>query len=164
MKEYDVVIVGGGPAGSICAMFLKRAGKEVLIIDKAKFPRDKVCGDAQGRKLAKDLKELGIYEDYTKLPGVAIYGLRLSSPNGTQIDMDLIDKVKGTPGYVIKRIDIDNFLFEQTKKFDIEIRERVAVEDVVFEGSDIKELRCKDLETNEEFTLTAKIYIGADGA
>src|SRR3989344_6758830 len=163
-NEYDVIIAGAGPAGTVCAMYLKKAGKKVLVIDKAKFPRDKVCGDAQGRKLAKDLKELGIYEDYKKLPGVAIYGLILSSPNGTQIEMDLIDKAKGTPGYVVRRMDIDNFLFEQTKKFGIEIRERVAVEDVVFEGNRIKELRCKDLETNEEFALTAKIYIGADGA
>ena len=112
-NEYDVIIAGAGPAGTVCAMYLKKAGKKVLVIDKAKFPRDKVCGDAQGRKLAKDMKELGIYEDYKKLPGVAIYGLILSSPNGTQIDMDLIDKVKGTPGYVIKRIDIDNFLIDK---------------------------------------------------
>ncbi len=43
MKEYDVVIVGGGPAGSSCAWGLKESGKKVLIIDRAEFPREKTC-------------------------------------------------------------------------------------------------------------------------
>jgi len=161
-KIYDVIVVGAGPAGTIASMFLKRAGKEVLLIDKARFPRDKVCGDAQGRKLARIMKELGIYEDYKKLPGVAIYGLRLSSPNGVQIDIDLIDRVNGIPGYIIKRMDIDNFLFEKAKQFNVETREEVAVQDIVFEDGKITELTCKSKE--KSFPLKARIYIAADGA
>ena len=44
MKELDVVIIGAGPAGSVCGSLLKRAGVDCVIIDHADFPRDKVCG------------------------------------------------------------------------------------------------------------------------
>ncbi|MBU0953612.1 MAG: geranylgeranyl reductase family protein [Nanoarchaeota archaeon] len=163
---YDVVVVGGGPAGSLTSMFLKRAGKHVLLIDKATFPRDKICGDAQGRKLAASLKDLGIYEDYTKLPNVAIWGIRMSSPNGTQIDMDLIDRQTGTPGYVTRRQDLDNYLFQTAKeKFHVETKEGVAITDILFDDNGaITELQCQNVETKETFSLAAKLYVGADGA
>ncbi|MBI4021112.1 MAG: geranylgeranyl reductase family protein [Candidatus Aenigmarchaeota archaeon] len=162
---YDAIIVGGGPAGSIAAMYLKRAGKKVLLVDKAKFPRDKVCGDAQGRKLATVMKDLGIYDDYRKLPGHPIFGLRLSSPNGVQIDMDLIDRATGTPGYIVRRMDLDHFLFSKAKKFGVQTLERTAVEEVLFspEGS-ITGLQCRHLDTKQETTLTATVYLAADGA
>ncbi len=43
--EYDVIVVGAGPAGSSCAAFLGRKGIKTLLVDKAAFPRDKTCGD-----------------------------------------------------------------------------------------------------------------------
>lgn len=160
--NYDVVVVGAGPAGTIASMFLKRAGKKVLLIDKAHFPRDKICGDAQGRKLARIMKELGIYEGYRKLPGQAIYGMRLSSPNGVQIDMDLIDRATETPGFIMRRMDLDNFLFESAKTFGVETKEGVAVRDIIFDGDRVVELHCE--ENKKELILKAKMYIGADGA
>ncbi|WP_375435677.1 geranylgeranyl reductase family protein [uncultured Hymenobacter sp.] len=44
--EYDVVIVGAGPAGTACALALRHSGRRVALVDKARFPRDKICGDA----------------------------------------------------------------------------------------------------------------------
>jgi len=165
MDMYDVVISGAGPAGTIASMFLKKAGKKVLLIDKARFPRDKTCGDAQGRKLAGVLRELGIYEGYTELPGVPIYGLRLSSPNSVQIDMDLIDRVNGTPGYIVRRKDLDNFLFKMAKfKYGVETREEMSIQDIVFNGDSVKELHCRDLAKKKDVVIKAKLYIGADGA
>src|SRR2546430_2140813 len=45
MTVYDVAIVGGGPAGSACATFCAAAGLETVLIEREKFPREKVCGD-----------------------------------------------------------------------------------------------------------------------
>lgn len=163
-KDYDIIVVGGGPSGSIASMFLQRAGKKVLLIDKAKFPRDKICGDAQGRKLAAEMKKLGIYEDYKKLPGQVIYGLRLSSPNGIEIDMDLIDRVKGTPGYIVRRMDIDNFLFQKAKTLGVETQEETEVMDIAFENDTVKEIHTKHIKTGQQQTVRAPLYIGADGA
>ena len=43
--ERDVIVIGAGPAGSICAAYMAKAGIDVLLLDKEIFPRDKVCGD-----------------------------------------------------------------------------------------------------------------------
>ena len=45
-SSYDLIIVGGGPAGAVAALYARRSGLSVLLLDKARFPRDKVCGDA----------------------------------------------------------------------------------------------------------------------
>lgn len=55
VRHYDVIIVGAGPAGTACAMALKDAKLSVLLLDKATFPRDKVCGDAIGGRSIKML-------------------------------------------------------------------------------------------------------------
>ena len=45
-RHFDVIIVGAGPAGATCALALQDSGLQVAMIDKAQFPRDKVCGDS----------------------------------------------------------------------------------------------------------------------
>jgi len=164
MKElYDAVVIGAGPAGTIASMLLKKAGKKVLLIDKARFPRDKICGDAQGRKLASVLNELGIYDEYRKLPGVEIYGLRLSSPKGVQLDIDIVGRLEN-PGYIVRRKDLDNFLFRKARALGVRIMEEVALNDIIFEGSRVKCLKCTDLKSKKELEIRARLYIGADGA
>ncbi|MDF7813450.1 NAD(P)/FAD-dependent oxidoreductase [Hymenobacter sp. YC55] len=56
--EYDVVIVGAGPAGTACALALRHSGKRVALVDKAQFPRDKICGDAIPSPTLKHLARL----------------------------------------------------------------------------------------------------------
>lgn len=58
MKQYDVVVVGAGPAGSVCSLLLRRAGLSCLLIDHATFPRDKICGGGLTPKGWKLLDEL----------------------------------------------------------------------------------------------------------
>ena len=58
--RVDVVIVGGGPAGSAAAITLARAGRSVTVIDKASFPRDKCCGDGLTTGALRRLEGLGL--------------------------------------------------------------------------------------------------------
>jgi flavin-dependent dehydrogenase len=53
--KYDVVIIGAGPAGCACALTLKDSGLKVAMLEKASFPRDKVCGDAIPGRAIKTL-------------------------------------------------------------------------------------------------------------
>lgn len=161
MKDYDVVILGGGPAGSTAAMYLAKAGVSVLLVDKEKFPRDKTCGDAQGRKAANILKELGIYEEYENLPGQKIYGITLSSPNGTRVDVDVESRDKPAPGYTHKRKVFDNFLYNAAKK-RVETK-LLTVSDVIVEGKNVKGVVGTN-EKGQREEVRCKLLLAADGA
>src|SRR5580693_6467792 len=56
--QYDVAIIGAGPAGCSCALALKDSGLKVALLDKQSFPRDKVCGDAIPGRAIKTLKSI----------------------------------------------------------------------------------------------------------
>lgn len=161
--HFDAIVIGAGPAGSIAAMFLARKlGRErVLLVDKARFPRDKICGDAQGRKAARIMKELGIYEGYEGLPGQKIYGITLSSPNGTVVNVDVEQRDKPAPGYVHKRMDFDNYLFSHAEK-DATFRV-FNVSDVIVEGGFAAGIRGIN-EAGQEEEIRASIILAADGA
>ena len=63
MLEADVVVVGGGPAGAAAAVTLARAGRDVIVVDRARFPRDKCCGDGLTAGALRHLEALGLRPD-----------------------------------------------------------------------------------------------------
>ena len=79
-EEYDVIVVGGGPAGSICAYTLGQNHVKVLLIDKAQFPRDKTCGDFISARLSDKMKRLGVYDAVKSAPHAFIDDLLFSHP------------------------------------------------------------------------------------
>lgn len=160
--DYDVIVIGSGPAGATAAMFLGKAlGKEkVLLVDKAGFPRDKICGDAQGRKAANIMRELGIEDDYRKLPGHVVYGITLSSPNGTVADIDITARDKPAPGFCHRRIVFDEYLHECAKRWsEFKI---FSVTDVIIEDGFVRGVR--GMENGQQKEYRAPLVLAADGA
>ncbi len=83
----DVAIVGAGPAGSVTALVLARAGIDVVLLDRAAFPRDKTCGDALMPDALNALRALGIAD--RALAGARhLETLEISSPNGTCVRLN----------------------------------------------------------------------------
>jgi len=68
-KVYDLVIVGGGPAGATAALYANRLGLSTLIVDKSIWPRDKICGDALSGKVVDILKDLDLISEVKTLKG-----------------------------------------------------------------------------------------------
>lgn len=159
--EFDAIVVGAGPSGSTAAMYLAREGKTVLLVDQSPFPRDKICGDAQGRKAAAIMRELGIEDEYRKLPGQEIYGITLSSPNGTLVHLDVESRDKPAPGYVHKRMVFDNYLFECAKRL-AEFRV-LKVMDYIVEDGFVRGIVGTNSKGEKE-EHRARIVLGADGA
>ena len=99
-KEFDVLIVGAGPAGAACAMVLAQTGLSVAILDKAAFPRDKTCGDALSVDVINQLSTLSpvLASSFAEFKRKnSTYGIRVYSPDRAHIDIS---------------IDIDAFHFD----------------------------------------------------
>jgi geranylgeranyl reductase family protein len=138
MIKTDTLIVGAGPGGCATALKLQKQGMSCMLLDKATFPRDKVCGDAISGKVITVLNRVDpeiIKRFKQKSPQEDIWGIRLVAPNDTPLDVPFKYNYKvgeePAPGYVAKRIDFDNFLVEEVKRCDlVDFREGVEVKEV----------------------------------
>lgn len=159
--NYDVIIIGGGPSGSTLASMI--GGKtKTLLLDKAKFPRDKTCGDAVSGKTLTMLKELNLVQKMEKAKHKKIYGVSFSSPNGVMTRIPLKKNILGTNYlYVCKRIVFDDMLFKNASK-KCDAIQNFTVTDLVREGE--KVVGVKGMIKGKEKTFKGKIIVGADGA
>ena len=109
MRSFDVLIVGGGPAGSSCAWRLRRSGLRVAVLDRAGFPRDKVCAGWITPQVVEEL-ELDL-EEYAKSHTCqAFHGFRVGAFGGDDVAVDY-----GTPvSFGIRRCEFDTHLLRRS--------------------------------------------------
>ncbi|HEY6784287.1 MAG TPA: FAD-dependent oxidoreductase, partial [Gemmatimonadales bacterium] len=86
MNRWDAVVVGAGPAGSVTAMLLARRGARVLLLDRARFPRDKPCSEYLTPETTRGLERLGdgILGDVEAKAPARLTGMKLVTPDGTE--------------------------------------------------------------------------------
>ena len=125
MIQADVCIVGAGPGGAATALKLSYLGIPSVLIDKATFPRDKVCGDAISGKVTTLMSRLDpdmLKRFNENAEPIDVWGIRFVAPNLKELDIpfkpNYIKEEKSAPGYVSKRMDFDNFLIEEVKRRD----------------------------------------------
>jgi len=124
--KYDVIVVGAGPAGITAALFAKKQGRSVLLLDKHSFPREKICGDGLSTRALIILRELGLYEKFlTTCPVNKIDGVMFSSPNGTTLPINYAEmgRTKDVEGYTLNRIFFDNFMITEAQNAEIDVLE-----------------------------------------
>lgn len=109
MEACDVLIVGGGPAGSACAWRLRNSGLDVAILDKQKFPRDKICGGWITPAVLSDLAiEASGYANGRLLQPIT--GFRTGSIGGSAIET----AYNATISYGIRRREFDEYLLRRS--------------------------------------------------
>lgn len=124
-RTVDVLVVGAGPAGSAAATTLARAGVDVLAVDKATFPRDKICGDGLTTAALRELAALGL--DPAAVPSwVDIDDVVVRSPSGRQITLPL-PRTGGRFGAVARRRDLDAALLDGARRAGATVAEGCAL-------------------------------------
>ena len=153
MKQfYDVIVVGGGPAGSVAAWHAAQGGASVLLLEKDRDIGSPVrCAegvDHDGLKLIVDPQPFFIQN--------RINGVNLVAPNGGVINIE----TKNT-GYILKRNIFDYYLAELAVKAGAEVRTKSYVSDLLFENDRVSGVTFFSM--GKSFKVRSSIVIGADG-
>lgn len=156
MTMHDAVVVGAGPAGIAAALMLKRAGRDVVVIDKATFPRDKCCGDGLTTGALRILDELGF--DPTTVPSwTPCTDVRLRSPRGRETRLMLPGAERGTFAAIAPRSELDHALVQLAVHSQIPVHEGHAFTRLD-DGLDDVVVHAEGLEP-----LHARFVVAADG-
>lgn len=157
-KNYDVAIIGAGPAGTSCALALRNSGLKIALIDKSKFPRNKTCGDAipgPALKFLKEIREEIINEFHDLEHKQRIKSSILYMSNGASLEINW-----KTDAYNSQRLHFDEFLLNQVKKHTkTSVYEGVKIKSITREE---QKINIKSRESN--FSITCDMVIGSDGA
>lgn len=151
--DTDVVIVGGGPAGSAAAIELARSGRQAVLIDKAVFPRDKCCGDGLTTLALRELETLG-FDPGDVTDWFDVSSALLRSPSGREVRLPLPDQ--GSYAAVAPRLQLDDALLGLARKSGVTVYDGHA-----FESLD----QCAESLVVEarELSIRARYVVAADG-
>jgi len=162
-KIFDLAVVGGGPAGAVCAISASKAGsKSVAIIDAQTFPRDKSCGDGLGPGAVQIMRKLGADEILKSYRRVQF--LSISSPSNLHAKgpLPIVDGSR-PQGYTIPRLALDDYLFKRALEYGVRDISGHRFEDAGFDG-ELWTLHLAETGTSKTRTIRARVLVGADGA
>lgn len=110
--QPEILIIGAGPGGSVAAWALAQIGHDVLLVDRANFPRDKTCGDGLPPFAVQTLRKIGVYPDIEAAQPARIERLRIVGPFGAMHDLALADYLPTDANYalVLPRLTLDEIL------------------------------------------------------
>ncbi len=150
---WDVVVIGAGPAGCAAAIAARAAGAHVLVLDRARFPRPKTCGDAVSNRGAAIVAELMPTRPLPTAPHARVDSGVAILPDGRALSRQF----RGAPGYIVPRLHLDALLADGVRASGIELREGIAVRGLLLERGCVVGVRAGDE------MIRAAAIVAADG-
>lgn len=127
-RDPDAIVVGGGPAGAAAGITLARAGRQVILVDKARFPRDKACGDGLTTGALRLLEALGLCTPQTMPSWQPVNDVVIRSPSGRHTTFAL-PRNQGTYAAVVRRADLDAALLDVARHSGVKVVDGAACVD-----------------------------------
>ena len=137
MEKYDVIVIGGGPAGCSSALYLSRMGYRVVLLDQARFPRDKVCGEFISPACDSLLSDLGVLASIEASSPLRLRGVSISSYEKMQLTVDyppLAGSAEPMTSLSLPRFTLDQLMLDRVLAAGVDVRQEHKVTDFIFDN------------------------------
>jgi menaquinone-9 beta-reductase len=171
-NSAEVVVVGAGPAGSSVAFALARAGVDVLVLDRARFPRPKPCAEFLSPQASRILNDMGALEQVERSGAALLDGMIIRAPNGRRIVGEFgscpLFRAYRTQALSVRRETLDAILVDRARSAGARVVEGVHVVDLERDGDGrVVGVRVRESAASRGAAggavVRARLVIGADG-
>ncbi len=164
-ETAQAIVIGGGPAGSATAWALASQGLDVIVVDKARFPRDKACAEYLSPQGSRILDAMGVLNTVENAGAAQLSGMRVRSPDGGVIHGEFAAQhgFRGfrDRGLALRRRHLDPILLQAARHAGASIREGVTLDSLITVGDTVCGVRVRV--NGDVRELRAPLVIGADG-
>lgn len=162
MRSADVVIVGAGPAGATTALLLARAGVDVVLLDRHRFPRPKPCGDCLSPNVTRLLERLGLLAAVLARRPARLHGWRIVSPGARSFETRF-DEITPDPAITtalaMSRERLDSVLFDAARAAGARVRTGIRVTGLLRGAAGVACVTA----AGERTEVRGRMIVGADG-
>ncbi len=166
MNEHcDLLVIGGGPAGAATAAMAASAGARTMVVERANYPRDKVCGEFVSAEGVDVLRRLGVLDALIRAGGAWMDACRITDRRGGRLDVPLPRLAQvGNRALGITRARMDSILLERAGNLGAEIAQRTEAVEPAFEEDRVIGFRCRKVGSGASGSvIRAKLVVAADG-
>jgi flavin-dependent dehydrogenase len=159
--NYDVIVAGGGPAGSSAAIHLALTGKRVLLVEQKKFPRPKLCGEFISPECSAHFERLGVAERMLARHPAELVETVFYAKSGANVSVPSSWFSTGGSALGLSRAEMDERLLRRAAGAGADVREDVSVADLLIQDGQVHGAKLKH--NGIEEAIRAPITIDATG-
>lgn len=166
-RDAEVIVVGGGPAGAATAWALAKEGVDVLVLDRARFPRDKICAEYLSPQASRILADMGVLDEIEHSGAAHLAGMSCRAPNGVIANGEFAANhgFRGfrDKGLAIRRTILDEIVLRGARNAGARVEEGMHVTDLARNGSSRVSGVNVTAPDGSARSLYSRFVVGADG-